>query len=53
VDRSQAREHGNLLYTNKFPPCRRQRDKGGATENWEFHLKGWASPATLVWVVLT
>jgi hypothetical protein len=32
-----------ILIPNGIPPSRKNREKGGATPNWEFNLKGWAS----------
>jgi hypothetical protein len=31
-----------ILIPNNIPPSRKKREKGGATANWEFNLKGWA-----------
>jgi len=33
-----------ILIPNGIPPFRKNREKSGATPNWEFNLKGWASP---------
>ena len=33
-----------IVIPTDLPPSRKNREKGGATPNWEFNLKGWASP---------
>jgi hypothetical protein len=36
--------HSCPHFCSAGPPSRKERGKGGATQNWEFPAKGWASP---------
>ena len=44
MDGAEAGTNGRSADSHRFPPCRKERDKGGATSTLIYNGKGWASP---------